>query len=83
MRILEIKTTSLKVEQSALTGESQPASKYVEVIRKPEAVITEKFNILYSATLISTGTAIGVVFATGKHESFYGFHLIPWERYVN
>ena len=65
MRLLEIKTTSLKVEQSALTGESQPVSKYPEVIKKADAVITEKLNILYSATLVATGTAIGVVFATG------------------
>lgn len=70
MRILEIKTTALKVEQSALTGESQPASKYVDVVKKPDAVITEKHNIIYSATLISTGTAIGAVFATGKPSIF-------------
>ena len=66
MRILEIKTTSLKVEQSALTGESQAVSKYPEAIKKVDAVITEKLNILYSATLVATGTAIGVVFATGN-----------------
>ena len=66
MRLLEIKTTSLKVEQSALTGESQPVSKYPDTIRKPDAVITEKLNILFSATLVATGTAIGVVFATGN-----------------
>lgn len=63
MRILEIKTTSLRVDQSALNGESDPASKYTAVIDDPDAKITE--NILYSATLVATGTAIGVVFATG------------------
>eukprot|EP00331_Platyophrya_macrostoma_P034737 CAMPEP_0176439360 /NCGR_PEP_ID=MMETSP0127-20121128/19894_1 /TAXON_ID=938130 /ORGANISM="Platyophrya macrostoma, Strain WH" /LENGTH=1040 /DNA_ID=CAMNT_0017823609 /DNA_START=27 /DNA_END=3149 /DNA_ORIENTATION=- len=65
MRLLEIKTTSLKVEQSALTGESQPVGKYPDVIKKADAVITEKLNLLFSATLVATGTAIGVVFATG------------------
>ena len=66
MRLIEVKTTSLKIEQSALTGESQAASKYTDVINKDEAVISEKHNLLFSATLVAAGAAIGVVFATGK-----------------
>lgn len=69
MRLLEINTTSLRIEQSALTGESQAVQKSVESIKKSEAVITEKHNLLFSATLVGAGTAIGVVFATGKRSA--------------
>eukprot|EP00331_Platyophrya_macrostoma_P007514 CAMPEP_0176423202 /NCGR_PEP_ID=MMETSP0127-20121128/10150_1 /TAXON_ID=938130 /ORGANISM="Platyophrya macrostoma, Strain WH" /LENGTH=1036 /DNA_ID=CAMNT_0017804121 /DNA_START=15 /DNA_END=3125 /DNA_ORIENTATION=- len=65
MRIIEIKTTSVKIEQSSLTGESQPVNKYVDIVKNKEAVIIEKTNILFSATLVATGTVIGAVFATG------------------
>ena len=66
IRLLEIMTTTFKVEQPILTGEPEPVSKYPEAISKPDAVIIEKTNLLFSATLVATGTAIGAVYATGN-----------------
>ena len=65
MRILDIKTASLRIEQSVLTGESQAVLKTTDAIKNVQAVISEKHNVIFSSTLVSSGTAIGVVINTG------------------
>ena len=36
MRMLELKTITLKVDQSTLTGETNPVNKTVDVVKKTE-----------------------------------------------
>lgn len=65
MRIIDIKTASLRIEQSVLTGESEAVLKSIDPVKNVQAVIIDKHNVIFSSTLVSSGTAIGVVTQTG------------------
>jgi len=65
VRVLELKTVTLKVEQPILTGEVNPVSKYTDAIDTENAIIADKSNMLFSGTLVANGSTIGVVTATG------------------
>ncbi len=62
MRLIHQK--NLSVEEAALTGESLPAQKSIEPVHD-EAVIGDRRCMVYSGTLVSTGTATAVVVTTG------------------
>lgn len=62
LRLLEAR--SLKVEEAALTGESVPVDKSHEPV-SGDAVLGDRSSMLFSGTLVSTGTGRGVVVATG------------------
>ena len=66
MRIIHVTTTTFRVSQSILTGESQDVNKYVDIVKTPNALIIDKINIAFSGTLVTSGTAIGVVTGTGN-----------------
>ncbi len=55
---------SLRVEESALTGESVPVDKQEEVIEKEEVAIADRTNMLYSGSNIVYGRGEAVVVAT-------------------
>lgn len=62
----ELKTITLKADQSILTGESDPVNKITKPITKTEAVgVLDKLNYLFSGTLVNNGTAIAIVVNTG------------------
>uniref|UniRef100_A0A8C5FJH3 Calcium-transporting ATPase n=1 Tax=Gadus morhua TaxID=8049 RepID=A0A8C5FJH3_GADMO len=65
IRISSIKSTTLRVDQSILTGESVSVIKHTDPVPDPRAVNQDKKNMLFSGTNISAGKAIGVVVATG------------------
>lgn len=60
-----IKTSSLKVEESALTGESVPVEKDANVLVEEDAPLGDRLNMIYSGCSISYGTALAIVTATG------------------
>jgi Ca2+-transporting ATPase len=62
MRIIQQK--NLQVEEAALTGESVPSQKTTEAVN-PEAVIGDRKCMVYSGTLVVSGTATAVVVKTG------------------
>ncbi|MBK5938382.1 HAD-IC family P-type ATPase [Halochromatium roseum] len=64
LRLLE--AANLRVEESALTGESVPVSKGVAPVRD-DASIGDRFSMGYSGTLVAAGSGLGVVTATGPH----------------
>ncbi|RKT47631.1 HAD-IC family P-type ATPase [Thiocapsa rosea] len=64
LRLLE--AANLRVEESALTGESVPASKRVAPV-SDDAGIGDRFSMGYSGTLVAAGSGLGVVTATGPH----------------
>ena len=62
MRI--ITCSNLQVDESILTGESTNISKRSDTLDK-EVLLSERCNMLYAGTTITTGRACGIVVATG------------------
>lgn len=62
-----ISSSSLKSEESALTGESVPVEKDFKVIVNEDAPIGDRLNMVYSGCSITYGTAIAIVCATGMN----------------
>uniref|UniRef100_A0A4W4FZL9 Calcium-transporting ATPase n=1 Tax=Electrophorus electricus TaxID=8005 RepID=A0A4W4FZL9_ELEEL len=65
IRIVAIKSTTLRVDQSILTGESVSVIKHTDPVPDPRAVNQDKKNMLFSGTNIAAGRAVGVVVCTG------------------
>uniref|UniRef100_A0A672LA05 Calcium-transporting ATPase n=1 Tax=Sinocyclocheilus grahami TaxID=75366 RepID=A0A672LA05_SINGR len=65
IRITSIKSTTLRVDQSILTGESVSVIKHTDPVPDPRAVNQDKKNMLFSGTNIAAGRAIGVIISTG------------------
>jgi magnesium-transporting ATPase (P-type) len=59
-----IETVNLRIEESALTGESVPSDKGAEAV-DAKAGIGDRRCMAYSGTLVAAGTGLGVVTATG------------------
>lgn len=57
---------NLKVDESALTGESVPVQKSSDVL-KENLIIQEQKNMLFLGTHITNGKCIGIVVSTGKN----------------
>lgn len=64
IRLTSIKSTTLRVDQSILTGESVSVIKHTDPVPDPRAVNQDKKNMLFSGTNIAAGKAVGVVVAT-------------------
>lgn len=62
LRLLQAR--ELQIDESALTGESVPTHKKI-VQLPPESVLADRSNMAFSSTLVTYGTATGIVVATG------------------
>ena len=62
-RLLE--STSLKSEESALTGESVPSEKDAEAVVEEKAPLGDRSNMVFSGCSVTYGTGVAVVTATG------------------
>ncbi|MFC8921647.1 cation-translocating P-type ATPase [Cellulosimicrobium sp. NPDC057127] len=58
-----LRATNLRVEESALTGESVAASKAVDAV-DADAGVGDRSSMLFSGTLVAAGQGVGVVTAT-------------------
>jgi Ca2+-transporting ATPase len=56
---------SLEIDESALTGESQPAAKNSSALLTSDAVLGDRINRVYMNTILTKGRAEFVVTATG------------------
>ncbi|XP_058873002.1 sarcoplasmic/endoplasmic reticulum calcium ATPase 1 isoform X1 [Acipenser ruthenus] len=65
IRLTNIISTTLRVDQSILTGESVSVIKHTDPVPDPRAVNQDKKNMLFSGTNIAAGKAIGVAVSTG------------------
>ncbi|HWK26880.1 MAG TPA: HAD-IC family P-type ATPase [Solirubrobacter sp.] len=62
VRLLD--AAALRVQESALTGESEPVDKGVAAV-EPDAPLAERSSVLYAGTVIAAGSGRGVAVATG------------------
>ncbi|MCL4131769.1 UNVERIFIED_CONTAM: hypothetical protein GTU68_057324 [Idotea baltica] len=65
IRLVKIYSTTIRIDQSILTGESVSVIKHTDPIPDPKAVNQDKKNILFSGTNVAAGKARGVVIGTG------------------
>ncbi|MDN5559326.1 MAG: HAD-IC family P-type ATPase, partial [Ruaniaceae bacterium] len=61
-----IRTSSLRIEEAALTGESEPSEKSTDAVEE-DADLGDRASMAYSSSLVSGGSGIGVVTATASH----------------
>ena len=64
-----IEENNFSIDESALTGESVPVEKSVKPVAE-DASLGDRTNMAYSGTLVTYGTAIGVVVNTGNKTEF-------------
>ena len=65
MRLFEVST--VKIEESALTGESVPVDKDLVIPTGDEVGIGDRINMAFSSTNVTYGRAVGVVTSTGMN----------------
>ena len=66
-----IKVEGLSINESALTGESFPVSKFVAPLNKKFRIIQDLKNIALMGTSVSGGSGYGMVISVGK-DTFFG-----------
>jgi len=64
VRVIEAR--NLLVDESILTGESEPVNKVSEALEKEAHHVFEAKNILFSGSSVVSGKAKGIVISTGK-----------------
>ncbi len=67
--------TELSADESSLTGESAPVLKN-EVALPPDTAVADRRNMLYSGTLVTSGTGSGIAVATGANTELGEIHRL-------
>lgn len=65
LRIIKIMSTTLRIDQSILTGESVSVIKNTDSVPDVRAVNQDKKNMLFSGTNVASGKARGIAVGTG------------------
>jgi len=68
----------LRIDESALTGESLPVEKADQVL-PPETVVADRKNMAFSGTLVTYGQGTGVVVSTGTETELGRIHQLIGE----
>ncbi|KAI0086326.1 calcium-transporting ATPase [Irpex rosettiformis] len=73
-RIISVSSSSFRVDQAILTGESISVHKSVALVKDPRAVKQDMTNILFSGTTVVNGSARAVVVFTGQRTAIGDIH---------
>ncbi|PPQ68498.1 hypothetical protein CVT26_003437 [Gymnopilus dilepis] len=73
-RLLAVSSSSFRVDQAILTGESTSVHKGVDVVLDPKAVKQDMINILFSGTTVVNGNAKAIVVFTGQKTAIGDIH---------
>jgi P-type Ca2+ transporter type 2C len=63
-RLLEC--VNLRIQESSLTGESEPVDKQVQALEADNLAIADRHNMAYMGTVVTYGRGLAVVTATGN-----------------
>lgn len=63
LRLIEVE--ELQVDESALTGESQPVSKLAETLQDSDLPLGDQQNLAFKSSMVTRGRGQGIVVATG------------------
>jgi Ca2+-transporting ATPase len=74
-----IEAVNLKIDESILTGESEPVQKTSEMLTKVDMPVTGRLNMAFMGTLVIGGEGLAVVVATGRHTEFGRIHMLVQE----
>ena len=67
IRLAELKSVSVQVEEAPLTGESVSVQKRVHKVGLECKMLQDQKNMIFSSTIINYGSACGVVVYTGMN----------------
>ncbi|KAI0062188.1 calcium ATPase [Artomyces pyxidatus] len=73
-RLLSVSSSSFRVDQAILTGESTSVNKSVDIVPDLRAVKQDMTNMLFSGTTVVNGTARAVVVFTGQRTAIGDIH---------
>ncbi|KAF8626260.1 hypothetical protein AX15_004935 [Amanita polypyramis BW_CC] len=73
-RLLSVSSSSFRVDQAILTGESTSVNKYVDIVPDEKVVKQDMTNILFSGTTVVNGNARAVVIYIGQKTAIGDIH---------
>ncbi|KAF8968355.1 Ca-transporting ATPase [Flammula alnicola] len=73
-RLLSISSSSFRIDQAILTGESTSVHKSIDAIADEQAVKQDMINILFSGTTVVNGNAKAIVVFTGEKTAIGDIH---------
>ncbi|CAE6515468.1 unnamed protein product [Rhizoctonia solani] len=73
-RVIMIHSSSFRIDQAILTGESQSVSKTVDALSDTNAVKQDMTNMVFSGTTVVNGNATAIVVRTGEQTAIGDIH---------
>ncbi|KAF9405550.1 hypothetical protein BGZ94_003483, partial [Podila epigama] len=73
-RVIEVISSSIRIDQAILTGESVSVNKTADIVSDHRAVKQDQINMLFSGTTVVLGKAKAVVVQTGSDTAIGDIH---------